>query len=313
MVIVLNIMHSNMSDSDNQSSLPNTSRGWSLGGYHNQVREAGLYIVATPIGNLGDISIRALDTLAAVDIILCEDTRVSKKLLGYYGVDVPLEAYHDHSDAGTRAYILQRIGEGKKFALISDAGMPMISDPGYKLVCDLRDAGAYVTSISGANAPLSALQLSGMPSDAFSFIGFLPHKQGARRSHLMAWQDAPGSLVAFESAGRLKASLADIEGVLPGRKVAVVREISKKFEEVRSALPIGLLEYYEAEGAPKGEIVLVIEPPVKREFNDEDIAAMLVDALKDKSTKEAAGEVAKVTGRPRKELYNLALGLSKKG
>lgn len=300
-----------MRDIDNQSSSPSTSRGWSLGGYQNQVRQAGLYIVATPIGNLGDISIRALDTLAAVDIVLCEDTRVSKKLLSYYGVETRLEAYHDHSDAAKRSSILQRIGEGLKFALISDAGMPMISDPGYKLVCDLNEAGVYVTSISGANAPLTALQLSGMPSDAFSFIGFLPNKQGARRSHLEAWKDAPGSLIAFENAGRLKASLADIETVLGGRKVAVVREISKKFEEVRSALPQGLLEYYEAEGAPKGEIVLVIEPPVAQVFEEADIERMLAGALKDKSTKEAAAEIAKLTGRPRKELYNMAVQLSK--
>ena len=143
-----------MRDTDNQSSLTEPSskvvRGWSLGGYQNQVRQAGLYIVATPIGNLGDISIRALDTLGAVDVVLCEDTRVSKKLLGHYGVGTRLEAYHDHSDAGKRGSILRRIEEGMTFALISDAGMPMICDPGYKLVCDLNAAGVYVTSISGA-------------------------------------------------------------------------------------------------------------------------------------------------------------------
>lgn len=295
-----------MRDSDNQSS-----RGWTLSAHHNQVREAGLYIVATPIGNLGDISIRALDTLAAVNVVLCEDTRVSGKLFSHYGIEAKLEAYHDHSDAAKRASILSRIGEGMKFALISDAGMPMISDPGYKLVCDLNAAGVYVTSISGANAPLTALQLSGMPSDAFSFIGFLPNKQGARRSHLEAWKGAPGSLVAFENAGRLKASLADIAVALPGREVAVVREISKKFEEMRSGLPAELVAHYEESGAPKGEIVLVIEPPVAQEFEAADIEAMLVEALKDQSTKEAAAEIAKLTGKPRKELYNLAVQLSK--
>lgn len=298
-----------MSDQDNQSSL----RGWRLGPYQNQVRLAGLYIVATPIGNLGDISIRALDTLAAVDVVLCEDTRVSGKLLSHYEIDVKTEAYHDHSDAGKRASILKRIEEGVKFALISDAGMPMISDPGYKLVRDLRDAGAYVTSVSGANAPLSALQLSGLPSDAFSFIGFLPSKQGARRSQLEAWASVSGSVIAFESASRLKAALADIEVVMPGRKVAVVREISKKFEEVREAVPAELLAYYEEHGAPKGEIVLVIEPPVQVERSEADIEQMLREALVDHGTKEAAGIVAKETGLAKKELYNLALRISKEG
>jgi len=300
-----------MTDSDNQSSSNSSSRGWGLPPHKDQVREAGLYIVATPIGNMGDISIRALDTLAAVDVVLCEDTRVSKKLLSYYGIDTRLEAYHDHSDAGKRASILTRIGEGVKFALISDAGMPLISDPGYKLVCDVREAGAYLTSISGANAPLSAMQLSGMPSDAFSFIGFLPHKQGARRAHLSAWENTRGSLIAFESAGRLKASLADIDQVLSGRKVAVVREISKKFEEIRSGLPTDIAAYYEQEGAPKGEIVLVIEPPVHVEVSEADIEVMLKEALVEHGTKQAAALVAQQSGLPKKKLYDLALKISK--
>jgi len=299
-------MHSNMTDSDNQSS-----RGWSLPPHNNQVREAGLYIVATPIGNMGDISLRALDTLAAVDVVLCEDTRVSKKLLMHYGIEAKLEAYHDHSDAGKRENIIARIGEGVKFALISDAGMPLISDPGYKLVCDIREAGFYLTSISGANAPLSAIQVSGLPSDAFSFIGFLPNKQGARRSHLKAWAEAPGSLIAFESAGRLKAALADIDVELFGRKVAVVREISKKFEEIRDGLPLDIAQYYEQEGAPKGEIVLVIEPPVRAEISKADIEGMLKEALEEHGTKQAAAQVAQETGLPKKQLYDLALKISK--
>ena len=299
-----------MSDSDNQSTKSN-ERGWRPGHYQSQVREAGLYIVATPIGNLGDISIRALDTLAAVDVILCEDTRVSGKLLSYYGIDGRLEAYHDHSDAAKRSSIVKRIHEGVKFALISDAGMPMISDPGYKLICDLNEAGCYVTTIAGANAPLAALQLSGMPSDAFSFIGFLPHKKGARQAHLNAWALAPGSLIAFESATRLKASLGDIDKGLSGRKVAVVREISKKFEEVRSGFPAEIIAHYDAEGMPKGEIVLVIEPPVSQKVSEGDIRAMLIDALKTMSTKEAASEISKVVGLPRKHLYELALTISK--
>jgi len=175
----------------------------------------------------------------------------------------------------------------------------------------VREAGFYVTSISGANAPLTAMQLSGMPSDSFSFIGFLPNKQGARRSHLEQWRDVPSSLIAFENAGRLKAALADIEAVLGAREVSVVREISKKFEEVRHALPSELMAYYEQEGTPKGEIVLVVAPPVAVEATDEAVEAMLVDALQDMSTKEAAAFVAQKTGRKKKALYDLAVRLSK--
>ncbi len=299
-------MHSSMSRQDNQSS-----RGWVLPPYYNQVREAGLYLVATPIGNMGDISIRALDTLAAVDIVLCEDTRVSKKLLSHFGIEARLEAYHDHSDKIRRDDIIRRIGEGVQFALISDAGMPLISDPGYKLVYDVRAAGFYVTSISGANAPLTALQLSGMPSDSFSFIGFLPHKQTARRAVLEKWRDVPGSLVAFEGVSRLKAALHDIETMMAGRKVSVVREISKKFEEVREGLPADLLQYYEEESAPKGEIVLVVAPPAAQDFDDSEIEAMLREALEHYGTKAAAAKVAEKTGRAKKALYDLALKVAK--
>ena len=302
-----------MTDSDNQSSLAASSRGWVLPPYKNQAHEAGLYIVATPIGNMGDISLRALDTLAAVDVVLCEDTRVSSKLMAHFGIEAKLEAYHDHSDAQKRESIVSRISEGMKFALISDAGMPLISDPGYKLVCDLREAGVFVTSISGANAPLSAIQLSGMPSDAFSFIGFLPHKQGARQAHLKAWAGAPGSLVVFESSPRLKASLADVEAVLEGREVCVVREISKKFEEIKRGLPADIITYYEQEGAPKGEIVLVIEPPIKKDISDDDLELMLKEALVENGTKQAAALVAQETGLPKKRLYDLALKVSNNG
>lgn len=306
-------MHSNMSSHDNQSSSEQSSRGWAMPPYLNQVRDAGLYLVATPIGNLGDISIRALDTLTAVDIVLCEDTRVSKKLFAHFGIETRLETYHDYSDQGKRDDVIRRIDEGVKFALISDAGMPMISDPGYKLVCDVREAGFYVTSISGANAPLSALQLSGMPSDAFSFIGFLPNKQGARRACLEKWSSVSGSLIAFEGASRLKAALSDIDAVMVGRKVSVVREISKKFEEVLNDLPADLLKYYEEEGAPKGEIVLVIEPPIAGDFDETQIEEMLREALHSVGTKEAAALVAEKTGRTKKALYDLALKVSKDG
>ncbi|MFK7840534.1 MAG: 16S rRNA (cytidine(1402)-2'-O)-methyltransferase [Bdellovibrionales bacterium] len=299
-----------MTDKENQLAMEK-GREWRLPAFQDQVRSAGLYIVATPIGNLGDISIRALDTLCAVDVVLCEDTRVSGKLMSHYGVDAKLETYNDHSDAGKRGAILSRIHNGTKFALISDAGMPLISDPGYKLVSELIEVGCFVTSISGANAPLSALQLSGMPSDAFSFIGFLPSKAGARRAYLEAWAGAQGSLLMFESANRLKASLKDIHVVFHDRRVAVVREISKKFESVVFGSAAELLELYEAEGLPKGEIVLVIEPPRRVVFKDEDIDALLKDALLSKGTKEAAALVASQTGLKKSDLYDLALKIAK--
>ena len=296
-----------MTNAENQSS----SNRVFVEGYRSQVREAGLYIVATPIGNLGDISIRALDTLAHVDIVLCEDTRVTGKLLKHYEIEATLEAYHDHSDEKKRASIVERVEKGMRFALVSDAGMPLISDPGYKLVVDLRERGLMVTSIAGANAPLAALQLSGMPSDAFSFLGFLPSKQGARCKALRAWESAPGSLIAFESAARLKDALADIGEVLSGRRVAVVREISKKFEEVCVAFPGALIADYSENGLPKGEIVLVIEPPVQKELSDDEIQGLLKKALAEHGTKEAAAQVALETGLSKKMLYEMALKVSK--
>jgi len=279
-------------------------------GKPHQVNKAGLYIVATPIGNLGDMSLRGIETLQAVDVVLCEDSRVSGKLMKHYGIETTLEAYHDHSDEALRASIVARIQDGLTFALISDAGMPLVSDPGYKLVRDLRGADLFVTSIPGANAPLAALQLSGLPSDAFSFVGFLPSKTKARRDVLARWKSVPGTLIAFESVGRLLGSLADICDVLGDvRRVAVVREITKAFEETRLDYPSVLIAHYETEGLPKGECVIVIEPPVVEDFSEEQIDVMLRDALEDYSTKEAAAIVAEQTGLSKKVLYNKALGL----
>ena len=273
---------------------------------------AGLYLVATPIGNLRDISLRALDVLRAVDLVLCEDTRVSGKLLARYEIDQTLKTYNDHSDAAWRDEILQRIEEGQKVALISDAGMPMISDPGYKLVRTAQEAGLYVSSVPGANAPLTALQLSGLPSDQFSFLGFLPSKAGARKDLLKLWGNVPSTLIAFETAPRLTKALGDVAEILGGREVAVTRELTKMYEEVRKGSAAELIEYYESEGLPKGEIVLVISPPAQKEFSDAEVAALLKDALKTMRTKEAAAHVAEQTGRSKAVLYDLALELSKR-
>ncbi len=271
------------------------------------VLKAGLYLVATPIGNLRDITLRALDVLQAVDVVYCEDTRVSGKLMKAYMLKKPMISYNDHADDKKRGEIFARIEKGAAVALISDAGMPLISDPGYKLVRAAQERGVMVTSLPGANAPLSALQLSGMPSDCFTFVGFLPSKQKARCGVLEKWKMVDTTLIAFESAPRLLASLRDMLGVFGDRKIAVVREITKMFEEVRRGSLSELVAYYEENGKPKGEIVLVIEPPVQALFTEEDVRKKLQEALGSMRLKEAANFVAEATGYSRKVVYELAL------
>ena len=245
-------------------------------------------------------------------MVVCEDTRVSKKLLSAYGISKRLEVYNDHSDARQREKIIAAVADGKSVALISDAGMPLISDPGYKLVAACIAAGVNVTSVPGANAPLAALQISGLPSDQFAFLGFLPVKSKARREMLQIWQAVPASLIAFESAKRLIKSLEDIAAVMPEREVAVVREITKLHEELRKGSAGELATYYEQHGAPRGEIVLVIAPPEEKgEVSQGEAEALLKKALKEMSTKEAAAHVAEKTGMSRKALYNMALELNK--
>ncbi|MGB0719232.1 MAG: 16S rRNA (cytidine(1402)-2'-O)-methyltransferase [Bdellovibrionales bacterium] len=284
-------------------------KGWVMPPRQAQALASALYLVATPIGNLGDISFRALDVLAAADVVYCEDTRHSKHLLSYFGLHKKLQAYHDHSDEGVRAQIVGRIADGQSVALISDAGMPLISDPGYKLVCDVRAAGLAVISVPGANAPLAALQVSGLPSDRFCFLGFLPSKDGARRAVLQEWARVPATLIAFETAPRLSASLKAIHDVLGDRDVAVVRELTKAYEEVRCDKVSVLIDDYEAEGRPKGEIVLVIGPPLVQVLSDDDIEAQLLEALQTMRVKDAAAHVAAQTGRPKSELYDWAVSL----
>ncbi len=280
-----------------------------LEGNHDLAR--GLYLVATPIGNLRDMSLRAIDTLRSVDIILCEDTRVSGKLMKAHGIETRMRVYHDHSDADARARVVADIQGGMAVALVSDAGMPLINDPGYKLVVDCRAAGLIVTSVPGASAPLAALQISGMPSDAFSFIGFLPPKTKARREVIERWARVPSTILAFETAPRLAAALADIAQVMgPARVVAVVREITKMYEEVRKASVQDLIAHYEAHGAPKGEIVLVIAPPVERAYDEAEVIEMIKAALKNMRTSEIAAHVAGMTGMKKSDVYALVLQVS---
>ncbi len=275
------------------------------------ILKSGLYIIATPIGNLRDITLRAIDTLRDCDVVLCEDTRVTRTLLQAHDVRTPMVSYHDHSDETKRGQILARLREGQAVALVSDAGMPLISDPGYKLVRACIAEGIYVTSLPGANAPLAALQLSGLPSDRFCFLGFLPAKSGARRKALEPWKEVGATLIFFESPQRLASMLADLDAVLPGRYVAVVREITKMFEEARRASAAALIAHYNEAGAPRGEVVVVVGPPPEKikKAGDNHHEERLRSLLADMKTKDAADTLAKETGLSRKEAYALALRL----
>jgi len=270
----------------------------------------GLYLVATPIGNLGDITLRAIETLRAVDVIACEDTRVSGFLLKSHEIKKPLISIHDHNELQDADKIIARINEGQAVALISDAGMPLISDPGYKLVQECRKKGLYITSLPGANAPLMALQLSGLPSDRFSFLGFLPSKTMARKERLVKLKNIPITLIFFESANRIENSLEDILESLGDREMALTRELTKMFEDVWHGKVSELLERVKKDGAPKGEIVLVVAGASEEE--EYDVEAILKDALEHNSLKDAVALVMGRTGLPKKEIYNLALELQKK-
>ncbi|WAT18379.1 16S rRNA (cytidine(1402)-2'-O)-methyltransferase [Aurantiacibacter sp. MUD11] len=267
----------------------------------------GLYIVATPIGNLGDITMRAADVLARCDGIACEDTRVTQKLIRHLGISKPLWRYDDHSALNDRQRLVESM-QTRAVALVSDAGMPLVSDPGFRLVHDAREAGVPVTVLPGANAPLAALALSGLPNDRFLFAGFLPPKDKARRDVLEELAPVRTTLIFFETAPRLTKSLAAIAEVLPGREVAVARELTKLYEECRSGSAKDVLAHYEAH-PPKGEIVLLVGPPVEVEASAEDADAMLREALKTEKASKAAAQVAKATGLDRKLLYARAMEL----
>ena len=272
--------------------------------------EPGLYLVATPIGNARDITLRALDVLAGAQVVACEDTRTTAKLLGMHGVAARLTAYHEHNAARVRPALLARLARGEAVALVADAGTPLISDPGYRLVAAARDAGVAVTAVPGASAPLAALCVSGLPTDRFLFAGFLPARRAARRRGLEALATVDATLLMFESARRLAGSLADMADVLGPREAAVARELTKRFEEVRRG-PLGeLAAHYADAGPPKGEVVVVVGPPGPREFDDETVDARLREALAENSVRDAAASVSAMTGLPRRGLYARALALS---
>lgn len=267
----------------------------------------GLYIVATPIGNLGDITLRALSVLGGAALIACEDTRVTGKLLKYFGIKARLQRLDDHAPPEVRARIIDE-ARHTAVALVSDAGTPLISDPGYRLVREAKAAGVTVTSIPGACAAVSALAIAGLPSDRFLFAGFLPVKDKARREALEGVAEVSATLVFYETAPRLERSLLAIADLWPTREVAVAREITKLHEECRSGTADSLAAHYAAH-PPKGEIVLLIGPPAQEEAPVLDTDALLRAALADAGPGKAAGVVAKATGIDRAVLYARALEL----
>jgi 16S rRNA (cytidine1402-2'-O)-methyltransferase len=274
----------------------------------------GLNIVATPIGNADDITLRALATLRAADVIACEDTRVTVKLLARHGIATPLLAYHEHNAERVRPQLLERLRRGETVALVSDAGTPLVSDPGFKLVRDALAEELPVTTLPGPSAPIAALVLSGLPSDRFLFAGFLPPKTAGRRGVLTELARVPATLIFFESGARLAASLADMAATLGERPAAVARELTKFYEEVRRGTLGALAAQYRDAEPPRGEIVVLIGPPaVEAPAADaETVDAQLRAALDEMSVRDASAAVAAATGLPRRAIYARALALAER-
>ncbi len=271
--------------------------------------KAGLYLVATPIGNLGDITLRALSVLHAAAVVACEDTRVSAKLLRHYGIATRLEAYHEHNAERKRPELLARIAQGSTVALISDAGTPLISDPGYKLVREAAAQGLHVEALPGPSSVMAALCVAALPTDRFLFIGFLPNKEAALRTALTEIAQTRATLVCFESAKRLADSLSVLHAVLGPRDAAVTRELTKLYEEVRRGTLQELAEHYAQADEPRGEIVLVIGPPQHHAPDPQTLDALLVELLGSLSVKDAVAEACRVLDMPHKQVYKRALEL----
>jgi 16S rRNA (cytidine1402-2'-O)-methyltransferase len=270
---------------------------------------AGLYVVATPIGNARDISLRALEVLKACDLICAEDTRVTAKLLGIHGLSRPLAAYNDHNAPQMRPKILARLERGERIALVSDAGTPLVSDPGYKLVREVIGQGMPVTAVPGASAVLAGLAISGLPTDRFLFAGFLPPKAGERNAVLEELKSLRATLIFFESGPRLAETLAAMAQVLGERPAVVARELTKLHEEARRGLLPGLAADYAAAPPPKGEVTLLVGPPRAVEADTAAIDAALKQALPFMPVKAAADLIAGLTGGSRKAIYDRALDL----
>jgi 16S rRNA (cytidine1402-2'-O)-methyltransferase len=276
--------------------------------------EPALYLVATPIGNLGDITLRALETLAAADIVACEDTRVSRVLLERYGIRRRTTAYHEHNAGEAGPKLIAALEAGRSVALISDAGTPLISDPGYRLVGETLDRGLRVVPIPGPSAPLAALTASGLPSDAFLFAGFLPVKTGQRLTRLEVLKSVPATLIFFESPRRLAETLvAMVEALGGARRAAIGRELTKTFEEMRTGTLQALADYYAAADTPKGEIVICVGPAEAKTDEPEDIDRLLLSLAAEMPASKAAAEAAKMTGGQKQALYRRLLELRDAG
>jgi 16S rRNA (cytidine1402-2'-O)-methyltransferase len=272
----------------------------------------GLYLVATPIGNLGDITLRALETLAGCDVIACEDSRVTRKLIDRFLISTPLTPYHEHNAQAARPKLLQRLAEGAAIALVSDAGTPLISDPGFKLVREVAAAGFAITPIPGPSAVLAALTVAGLPTDRFYFDGFLPPKAGARRARLKELATIDATLILFEGGSRIADALADLADVMGAREGAVCRELTKLHEDVRRA-PLRQLAADAERLETRGEFVIVVAPPAAdaRQLSAEDVDGLLKDAMKTQSLKDAVAHAVELSGRPKREVYARALELAK--
>ena len=289
-------------------------RSFSIGGYVLPAAKprAGLYLVATAIGNLADITLRALETLAGVDVIACEDTRITRRLTERYAISAELTPYHEHNAATARPKLLRRLAEGEAVALVSDAGTPLISDPGFKLVRDACAAGFAVTTLPGPSSVLAALTVAGLPTDRFTFAGFLPAKQTARRARLTELSRLDATLVLFESGSRVQETVADLASIMGSREAAICRELTKLHEEVlRSSLAELAAQVDQLE--TRGEFVLVIGPPDAdaQVMSGDSLDELLRDALAHSSLKDAVAEAVELSGRPRREVYARALELAK--
>ncbi len=277
------------------------------GAWRAQALDGGLYVVSTPIGNLRDVTLRALDVLASVTAVYAEDTRTTRVLFDAYGLTTPLLAYHEHNAAAVRPKVLERLAEGAAVALVSDAGTPLISDPGYKLVREAAAQGAAVTAVPGASAVLAGLVVAGLATDRFLFAGFLPPKSAARRSVLSDFAKVRATLVFFETGPRLAGCLADMAAVLGSREAVVARELTKRFEEVRRGDLADLSGSYTT--PPRGELVVLVGPPTDDVWDADAVDAALAEHLGQHGVKQASDLVAEVAGWAKREVYARALAL----
>lgn len=271
---------------------------------------SGLYIVATPIGNLKDITFRAVETLKNVDIIYCEDTRQSKKLLSHYSINTHLASYHEYNAEKVRPQLIEKLEQGLSVALISDAGTPLISDPGYKLVAECQSLKIKVYTLPGPSAPIAALSCSGLPSDKFFFSGFMPAKSGERAQVLEDLKDYQHTMIFFETPNRLLASFADIERIMGDRAICVARELTKTFEDIRKGSVRELIHFYQNEGVLKGEVVLLIQgATADRETLGVSVETALKALITQMPVKQASSLLAEISGVSKKVLYQRALEL----